>query len=386
MVRNVAIKKMFKNTVFKAASLINKLFIKDNNTILLYSANGGIQHSLIPLKKYLLDYGYYKKYRIICGIESMKYAENDDHVEYVSRLKAMILFLKTKYVFYTTGQIPIKPSESQCVVHLRHGNANFKASGKLTNINNGDEFYFTHMVASSPLFVESMCREYGCKPKNIVIAGDPLVDQLLNGTADRYDFKRYSKVILWLPTFRQSDYLGYDDSEIEELVPLFKETEYPNLNEKLQKYNIKLIVKLHPAQKVPVDGERHFSHLDIYTNSEFIKAGYELYSLMAQSDVLVGDYSSASMQYLLLNRPQAYVIPDVEEYAEKRGFLFDDPEEYMAGYIIKEQKEFYQFLDDIASDNDPYVEKRRKVRDLVYEYQDGNSCKRILDIAGITME
>ena len=48
--------------------------------------------------------------------------------------------------------------------------------------------------------------------------------------------------------FRQSDYLSYNDSKLDSL-PLFKETDCLELNERLKKYNIKLIVKLHPAQK-----------------------------------------------------------------------------------------------------------------------------------------
>ena len=40
------------------------------------------------------------------------------------------------------------------------------------------------------------------------------------------EFSDFDKMILWLPTFRKSDYLGYDDSTIEELLPLFKPKDY----------------------------------------------------------------------------------------------------------------------------------------------------------------
>ena len=100
-----------------------------------------------------------------------------------------------------------------------------------------------------------------------------------------------------------------------------------------------------------------FLILIFYTNDEFTAAGYKLYSLMAQSDALVGDYSSASMQYLVLDKPQAYVIPDIEEYRKKRGFVFKNPEEYMAGHIVKTKDEFMQFIDDMENERDPYLEK-----------------------------
>ena len=64
---------------------------------------------------------------------------------------------------------------------------------------------------------------------------------------EKYDFGSYDKVILWMPTFRQSDYLNYDDSH-ENLLPMYEENDYDALNGVLSKLNFKLIVKLHTAQ------------------------------------------------------------------------------------------------------------------------------------------
>lgn len=50
-------------------------------------------------------------------------------------------FLQAGHVFYTAGQLPIKPAKTQCVIHMRHGNEDFKSMGANTNINNGDEFF-----------------------------------------------------------------------------------------------------------------------------------------------------------------------------------------------------------------------------------------------------
>ena len=200
MIKNVFVKKILKNSVFKVCSLINIVVPKDDNIILLYSANKGIQHSLIPLREYFLENGFEKKYRIVCGIEDMRYKDNDG-LEYMSRISAYKLFFRAKHVFYTTGQIPIKPSKDQCVIHLRHGNTNFKSSGRMTNINNGDEFFFTYMIATSKFFKKIMSQEYGCSENNIVVAGDPLIDELINAKVTNNDFQRFDKMILWLTRF-----------------------------------------------------------------------------------------------------------------------------------------------------------------------------------------
>lgn len=383
MIANVRIKKVLKSTIFPIFTLINKCVSKRDDVILLYSGNRGVSDSLIPVRKYLLDNGYDKKYKIICGIEHMKYADEEKRVTYVSHLQSIWCFMRAVHVFYTTGQIPIKPSKKQCVIQLWHGISNFKTIGKWSNINNGNEFYFTYMLAPSELYVPIQASEYGCPPSCIVPLGDILVDELLESPKERTCFKEYSKLLFWAPTFRKSDYLGYDDSEMEDLVPMFNECEYVELNERLKAYNIKMIVKPHPMQNNIGEGQRHFPHLDVYTHQEFVDAGLSLYPLLAQSDGLIGDYSSVSMQYLLLDRPQAFVVPDIEEYGKRRGFVFKNPEDYMAGHIIKSKEEFYSFLDDFAQGKDLYKDKRHRVCDEVYKYKDSGTRQRAVELSGL---
>jgi len=380
---NVKLKKALKNSIFPILTLINKIVPKNDNLILLYSGNKGINNCLVPLRKYLLDNGYDKKYKIYCGIENMKYADSENRVTFITQFQSIWLFLKTAHVFYTTGQIPIKPSKKQCVIQLWHGNSNFKTIGKWSNINNGDEFFFSYMFAPSDLYVPIQASEYDCPKRCIVPFGDMFVDELLEAPREKTVFKEFDKVLLWAPTFRRSDYLGYNDSEIENLVPLFDEKDYPLLNEKLSKYNIKLIVKPHPMHDNYGTMQRHFSHLDVYTHDEFVQSGMSLYPMLAQVDGLIGDYSSVSLQFMLLDRPEAFVVPDIEEYGKRRGFVFKNPEDYMGGHIIKTQEEFFSFLDDFAHGKDIYREKRHQVCDVVYKYKDAGCRKRAVELSGL---
>ena len=73
MIRNVVLKKTLKNFIFPFISLLNQIIPKNDHWVLIYSANKGIQHSLLPLRQYLMDNGFSNKYTIICGIEHMKY-------------------------------------------------------------------------------------------------------------------------------------------------------------------------------------------------------------------------------------------------------------------------------------------------------------------------
>lgn len=385
MINNTALKKFLKKSIFPFLTFLNKMIDKEDNLVLLYTANKGCTFCNLTMRTYLLNNHFDKKYKIYCGIESMKYAEPINRVTFVSGLKAVWVFLHAKHVFYTAGQIPIKPSKKQIVIHMQHGNEDFKAMGANTNIDNGDEFFFDYMIETSELYVEPNVKAYKCHKKNIAVLGDPLCDELLNAPQNAYDFSKYDKMILWVPTFRQSDYLNYNDSSLKTLVPLFAEKDYHALNDLLAKYNVALVVKLHPAQKAPKGLQRHFSHLSVYSHQEFVDAKYDMYTLMAQADGLIGDYSTASMQYLLLDRPIAFAVPDLEDYKQTRGFVFENPEEYMGGHIIKTKEQFEEFIHDFVQCKDIFKDKRHWVCEQVFKYKDANNCKRIVELSEMSI-
>ncbi len=381
--KNLFVKNVLKSSVFPLLSLLNRLIPKNDRKVLLYIPNKKFVYSLGPLKQYLLEKGYDKKYSISYGYQDVEKYGEKKWVQVYAMIKSIFTFMTSVHVFYTSGQIPIKPSKSQMVIHLCHGNASLKPVGKLSNIDNGDEFFFTYIIASSELFVPIMMREYECSESCVKIAGDAMVDELLKAPKGIYDFSGFDKVLVWAPTFRNSESMGYKDSNLDTLVPLFDVDDYSELNNLLAKFNIRLIVKLHPIQTVPKGMQRHFSHLSVYSHDEFVKSEYDMYTLIANSDGLIGDYSTVSTQYLLTDRPQAYVVPDIDDYKGNRGFVFDNPEDYMGGHIIKSKDDFFQFIKDFASDNDVYREKRHWVCDQMYKYKDANCCERVIKLSGM---
>jgi len=383
--KNLYLKRTLKGSVFPLISFINRLIPKSDKRVLLYMPNKRMIYSLGPLKQYLLENGYDKKYIISYGnLDIEKYGDGK-WIEWLAMLKSMLNFLISRHVFYTAGQLPIKPSKKQMVIHLCHGNPHLKPVGKLANIDNGDEFFFTYMIATSELYIPIEAKEYECPESCIKIAGDPMADIMLKAPQGAYNFCAYNKLLVWAPTFRNSELMGYKDSNLDTLVPLFDVTDYSELNDLLAGYNIKLIVKLHPIQTVPAGMQRHFSHLSVYSHDEFVASEYDMYTLIANADGLIGDYSTVSMQYLLMDRPQAYVVPDIDDYKGNRGFVFDNPEDYMGGHIVKTKEEFVQFIKDFASGKDVYRDKRHWVSDQMYKYKDANSCKRVVELSGMSI-
>ena len=92
MFKNVKIKRILKKYIFPVLTLVNKIVPKDDSIIFLYSANKGVQHNLLPLRDFLIENNYDKKYKIVCGIESIKYRDNGYNVKYIGRIHSIFYF------------------------------------------------------------------------------------------------------------------------------------------------------------------------------------------------------------------------------------------------------------------------------------------------------
>lgn len=378
MLKNVRLKKILKKTIFPILTIANKAIPKDDNIVILYSPNRGIEHNLKPFRDYLIENHFNERYRIICCVSSPEYYENDG-LEYVTQRKGISLFFRASHVFYTTGQIPIKPSKQQNVVHMDHGSATFKKCNLLSNINNGDDFYFTKYCISSEDYREIVKAEFACGDENLIVNSEPVTDVFFTDTPP-YDLGAYKKIGIWAPTFRQSDYLGYNDSNEEELLPTLSIEDYEEFNQVLKKNDIKLFVKLHDMQDLTKYKNLAFSNLEILSGSDFAKR-YDTYRFMKQCDFMIADYSSIFFHFLLLDRPIGFAIPDFDEYKEKRGFVFDDAKAYMPGNKIYNKEDLYAFISSLSGDDDQYCEQRKIIANKIHGFTDGKSCERLIEIA-----
>lgn len=382
MIRNVKLKKFIVDKIFPFFTLVNKIVPKNCFNIMLYCANDELKDNSAALYNFLLNNDYYKKYKIIVsGAKNQKEITqiNTNNIIFVSKWLGIIWYMKSKYIFYSFGKLPIKPTGKQMVINMWHG-IPMKRIGKLSNINNGNEFFFTYVCAPSELYRPIMASAFGCPEENVCICGEPKTDKLFVKKVR----KNSTKLIIWAPTFRQSAYLGYSDSHMPSLLPFMENSQWSELNTYIRSKNIKLVVKLHAVQDLNGFTEKIFSNLEIYGDAAFRRRGYDLCEFMAQSDALIADYSSVYLHYLLLNRPIGFTLGDIDEYRDMRGFVFENPLDYMPGEKLYSKDNLFEFLDNVARGKDGYAEERKRVCNLVHQYQDGKNSERILKIAGIS--
>lgn len=377
MFKNKILKEVLKATVFNVASLVNKVLPKDDKKILLYCNNWGLRDNSKYLYDYMIAQGINKKYKIICGVENMKYqGEPAENVIYMGQVRAMWEYMFTKHVFYSFGQVPIYPTKSQMVLHMTHGSPMKKADVPAKH-------YYSKVIATSDEFVPIVAKDQNCSEDEIVVCGYPRTDAMY-GDVHRYNMGDCEHFILWTPTFRKSDYLGMEDGTSDALIPLYELEQLYELNEVLKKQNCKLMIKLHPHQNLQQYEMTEMSNLLLYSHEDFGKKGYELYYLLGQTDALITDYSSIVYDYLLLERPIAFTIDDMEDYT--RGFAMKNPKDFMPGPMITEKKQFEEFVVNLSQGVDAYAADRTRVNRFANKYQDGENCKRILEISGIIVD
>ena len=101
--------------------------------------------------------------------------------------------------------------------------------------------------------------------------------------------------------------------------------------------------------------------------------------LLKISDILISDYSSCIIDFLLLDRPQILYFYD--DYINQDTGLYIDVEkqENAPGKITFNEDELLQEIVNIYEGRDSFITIRHNFRDKYFKYKDGNSSKRIVN-------
>ena len=358
--------------LFKPLTLINKIKKKEDNLIFLYT-NLGFRDNVRALYEYLIKNKYNEKYRIVVSIKEYKHYKNQapHNVRFVSLITGIPYFLKAKYAFYCFGKYPIKPGRNQTVVNMWHGTPMKRIGNLEEGLEQVDYNYFTSVITNSKIHKELMAQIFSCNEENVDIMGYPRCDELfeVDNVQDEYIRGSAKKIILWLPTYREYD----EEFVISTLGP----EDLNQIDELLEKLESKMIVKMHPLQKVErID---RWNNIQILSEDDIKKSGITVYSILRNADGLITDYSSVYYDYMLLNRPIGFAIQDINKYESERGFLFEKPKEYMPGYNIKNVEDAKKFIQDIVAGVDKFSEERKRINRLVNKYKDGENSRRIVE-------
>lgn len=288
-------------------------------------------------------------------------------------LKYLYHIASSKYLMFGNREIRWVDLKKQIVISLTHGLPFKKSRGLLPA-----DHTFNYLLSSSEEISPYMAEEFITNPNKCIITGLPRNDIMFQKNENAIKLtKKYKKFIIWLPTYKKHKSANIINSKKYEnrVIPLFNEKSIIKLNKYLQQENVLLILKFHPAQDLTHFKKVSLSNILLWKNEDLEENNLNLYSLLGVSDALITDYSSVGADYLLMDKPLAYVVDDQKEYQESRGFVFDNIDDMSPGNKIKNEEDFLNFIEDVINNKDKYKKEREKVKKFYHKYQDGSSCK-----------
>ena len=78
-----------------------------------------------------------------------------------------------------------------------------------------------------------------------------------------------------------------------------------------------------------------------------------------------------------------FAIDDFDEYQKQKGFVFDNPLEYMAGLKMYNYDDLETFVIQCVKGQDNFKVKRRELSKEFNTYSDCNSSKRIVEFLNL---
>jgi CDP-glycerol glycerophosphotransferase (TagB/SpsB family) len=235
------------------------------------------------------------------------------------------------------------------------------------------------VVATSESLRNVFASCLGVRPSQVIVSGYPRNDALLR-TVNGYDIgvrrilnsvlevKKSARIVLYAPTYR--DYLSTSPDELMKYLHIDK----ARLDQVLRENGACLIAKFHKLLKHSnaSQGLEKISER-VYAINEPV----DLYPILTQTDVLVTDYSSVFFDFLFLDRPIVFYVPDCERYLRERGFCLDF-DAYTPGAKAKSFEQLLLALGDALMGNDQFVRQRKEVRERVFDNVDGLSSERVI--------
>lgn len=365
--------------ITKNKKLKNIIVIESHND---FDCNGGAFYN------YLIKNNYNKKYKIVWLVRKKYKDKLPENVECVPLYGPSIkkaYYMCIGKIFSYDCEIMSKLRKEQILVYCSHG------AGGLKKVKNNMKLpkNVDYILVQSKKYAPIQANQLSISPddKKLVSIGYPSHDVFYDDDYEEINKvtkKKFKKVILWMPTFRKGGGYNRNDSSKEQKlgIPLIESIDsYNYINNILKELDILLIIKIHPKQDLKNLKIGDLSNIIVLTGKRVKEINVDNYKLMKCTDALISDYSGAAYEYLQLDKPLAYVLDDMNEY--KIGFVVEDIHQLIAGQEIYNIDEMVKFIKDVSNDNDIYIEKRRKIRDYIYDYHDGNSCERLVKLLNL---
>jgi len=148
------------------------------------------------------------------------------------------------------------------------------------------------------------------------------------------------------------------------------------LNQFCMENNVLFLIKKHYYHNQEVE------NLDVYTNiKDITQTEYDSQQLLKYADVLITDYSSCFVDFLLLDRPVIFYNYDHDQYVINDRDLYFDYDATTPGEKAKTFQELLSVLENVLIEGvDPFAERRHVVKNIFYSEENQKMVgRKILD-------
>nr|WP_317349581.1 CDP-glycerol glycerophosphotransferase family protein [uncultured Blautia sp.] len=287
-------------------------------------------------------------------------------------------------VWFTSAGLPVYGTglgKNRLIVNLWHGVPLKKIALMDPNLKKAARIYFkkifsenyTWILTTSRELVPVMAKSFQVsedrlrvwgQPRNDCIFAPPDRKQILE---DVYpDLPEYKKVVLYAPTFRD-----YGNTR---LFP-FEDFDKKVFEDFLEQEKILLLLRLHIKEAAAADA---------YVSSRIRRFGSEeagdVTGMLGMFDLLITDYSSIYIDYLLTDKPLMFLPYDRERYLDGRGMNFDY-DEVTPGPKSETMKEFMMEIKEFMNGEDSWKKERDRVNLKFNEVKEpcaSNICNQVL--------
>ena len=117
----------------------------------------------------------------------------------------------------------------------------------------------------------------------------------------------------------------------------------------------------------------------VIKNEELSDRRIQLNQLLGGCDLLLTDYSSVFIDFLITGKPIAFICDDMEAFADSRGFCFENPREYMPGELITDFEKLLHYFTHAEELNERWRQKYEEIAGIFNPMKDSSASKRVCD-------
>ena len=328
--------------------LISFVCRKQGNSILFLKENGDKPSSnMAALRDRMFERGLDKQFKIKTRYRNT-FSPRQNILEW---LVDMVHIAKADYIFvddYTPIFGFIRPDDNTVLTQIWHAGVGFKSVGyaRFGLAGSPDPYASSHRAYTYALVGNEHLRDiysevFGIEKEALLATGMPRLDHFLDqdraekareNLYGKYEWLNNGRVVLFAPTYRGT-------GQRTAYYPYVSFFDISALYEVCESTNSYFIFEMHHfISELPQIPEE-------YKDRIFDLSHESLDDLFHVSDVLVTDYSSCFYDYLLLEKPVVFYVPDKVDYSAIRGV--QRPIDDMAPGKVCET--FSEFMDTLVS-------------------------------------